>query len=139
MIEYDLVECVIALGKNLFYNSIMESCLLITNNNKPKNRKGKVLFIDAREELKREKTISYLLPEHIDRIHKSFLNFKTELGFSHVANDAEILKNESSLSMPLYVENINSESIMSSQLAYANWQESSNDLKKSINQLFELL
>jgi type I restriction enzyme M protein len=139
MIEDDLVECVIALGKNLFYNSIMESCLLITNNNKPKNRKGKVLFIDAREELKREKTISYLLPEHIDRIHKSFLNFKTELGFSHVANDAEILKNESSLSMPLYVENINSEAIMSPELAYANWQESSNELKKSMNQLFELL
>src|SRR5690554_1011158 len=80
MIEEDRVECVIALGKNLFYNSIMESCLLITTNNKAQKRKGKVLFIDAREELKREKTISYLLPEHISRIHNSFLNFSSEEG-----------------------------------------------------------
>ena len=30
MIEEDLVECVIGLGPNLFYNSPMEACLLIT-------------------------------------------------------------------------------------------------------------
>ena len=30
MIEQDLVECVIGLGPNLFYNSPMEACLLIT-------------------------------------------------------------------------------------------------------------
>jgi len=139
MIEDDLVECVIALGKNLFYNSIMESCLLITNNNKSKIRKGKVLFIDAREELKREKTISYLLPEHISRIHKSFINFKTESGFSHVADDAEILKNDSSLSMPLYVESINSEEVPLPQLAFTKWEQSSIDFKKSMDQLFEIL
>jgi type I restriction enzyme M protein len=139
MIEDDLVECVIALGKNLFYNSIMEACLLITNNNKPNERKGKVLFIDAREEVKREKTISYLLPEHINRIHNSFKNFKTEIGFSHVANDNEILKNDSSLNVPLYVENMNSEIITPPQLAYTNWEQSSIELKKSMNQLFKIL
>lgn len=39
MVEQDLVECVIGLGPNLFYNSSMVSCLLITNNNKPKKEK----------------------------------------------------------------------------------------------------
>ena len=73
MIKEDLVECVIALGKNLFYNSSMESCLLITNNNKPKSRKNKVLFIDARNEIKREKTMSYLLPKHNDKIYNTCL------------------------------------------------------------------
>ena len=33
MIEADVVEAVISLGPNLFYNSSMVSCLLITNNN----------------------------------------------------------------------------------------------------------
>ena len=47
MIEDDVVECVISLGPNLFYNSSMTSCLLITNNNKPKERKGKVLFVSS--------------------------------------------------------------------------------------------
>jgi len=139
MIEADLVESVIALGKNLFYNSIMESCLLITNNNKPSKRKGKVLFIDARVELKREKTISYLLPEHIDKIYKAYRGFITEMGFTYVANTEEILSKDSSLNVPLYVDNINTETILNPKEAYENWKISSAELKKSMTQLFDTL
>ena len=139
MIEDDLVECVIALGKNLFYNSIMEACLLITNNNKPINRKGKILFIDAREEVKREKTISYLLPNHIDKIFKSYMDFETNENFTYVATIKEVLKNESSLNIPLYVKNTNTDLIVNPNVAYSNWINSSEELKKSMNQLFEIL
>lgn len=139
MIESDLVECVIALGKNLFYNSIMESCLLITNNNKPTDRKGKVLFIDAREELKREKTISYLFPEHIRKIHKAYVDFKTEEGFTYVAEDAEILAKENSLNIPLYIKDINGEVISEPTEAYEEWEVLSNKLNKSMAKLFEEL
>lgn len=139
MIEDDLVECVIALGKNLFYNSIMEACLLITNNNKPSSRKGKILFIDAREEVKREKTISYLLPNHIDKIFKSYMDFETKENFTYVATIKEVLKNESSLNIPLYVKNTNTDLIVNPNVAYSNWINSSVELKKSMNQLFEIL
>ena len=139
MIEDDLVECVIALGKNLFYNSIMEACLLITNNNKPSSRKGKILFIDAREEVKREKTISYLLPNHIDKIFKSYMDFETKENFTYVATIKEVLKNESSLNIPLYVKNTNTDLIVNPNVAYSNWINSSEELKKSMNQLFEIL
>lgn len=139
MIEDDLVECVIALGKNLFYNSIMEACLLITNNNKPSTRKGKILFIDAREEVKREKTISYLLPNHIDKIFKSYMDFETKENYTYVATIKEVLKNESSLNIPLYVKNTNTDLIVNPNVAYSNWINSSVELKKSMNQLFEIL
>lgn len=139
MIESDLVECVIALGKNLFYNSIMESCLLITNNNKPADRKGKVLFVDAREELKREKTISYLLPEHIERIHKAYIDFKTKEGFTYVAEDSEIIEKESSLNIPLYIKDVNGEVISEPSEAYSEWEKSTKQLKKSMAELFEVL
>lgn len=139
MIAEDLVECVIALGKNLFYNSIMESCLLITNNNKPINRKGKVLFIDARKELKREKTISYLLPKHINKIYKTYKDFQTEEGFSYVAKIKEILDKESSLNIPLYVKPINNVKMPKPTETYENWEKTSLLLKKSMNNLFETL
>ena len=138
MLEQDLVECVIALGKNLFYNSIMESCLLITNNNKSTERKGKVLFIDAREELKREKTISYLLQEHIERIHSAYRNFESEEGFSYVAEISEIAEKESSLNVPLYVKGNGIEHLTPNQ-AYKQWVASSSALKESVTQLFEVL
>lgn len=139
MIEEDLVDCVIALGKNLFYNSIMESCLLITSNNKPEKRRGKVLFIDAREELKREKTISYLMPEHISKIHKAYENFKNEEGFTYVASLEEVAEKESSLNIPLYIKVKGDESILKPSEAYNNWVKSGNELKKSMNELFEIL
>ena len=41
MIEGDYVDAVIGLGKNLFYNSSMESCLLVCRMKKPREEKGK--------------------------------------------------------------------------------------------------
>lgn len=43
----DLVEAVIGLPGNLFYGTGIPAALLIINKNKPQERKGKVLFIDA--------------------------------------------------------------------------------------------
>ena len=91
MVENDLVECVVSLGPNLFYNSSMVSCLLITNNNKPAERKGKVLFIQAVDEIRKEKTMSYLDKQHIDKIHAVYKGFKSERLFSEVINNEEIV------------------------------------------------
>src|SRR5205085_8082017 len=65
MIEEDYVEAVIGLGKNLFYNSSMESCLLVCRMKKPKERKGKIIFIEAKDEIRIERSTAYLKPEHI--------------------------------------------------------------------------
>ena len=45
----DNIDIIIGLGRNLFYNSGLESFVLICNNNKPAHRKGKILFIDAED------------------------------------------------------------------------------------------
>ena len=117
----------------------MESCLLITNNCKKKDRKGKVLFIDAREELKREKTISYLMPEHILKIHRAFENFESVEHFTYVAGMAEIIKKDASLNMPLYVKSVNQDLILEPTEAFLQWTNSSEDLKSSMNQLLNIL
>tara|TARA_R110000851_G_scaffold332161_2_gene507596 strand:+ start:2167 stop:3381 length:1215 start_codon:yes stop_codon:yes gene_type:complete len=54
-IASDRIEAVIGLGRNLFYNSGMESCLVISKTNK--THLGKVLFINANDLVKKEKTI----------------------------------------------------------------------------------
>lgn len=139
MIEEDLVDCVIALGKNLFYNSVMESCLLLTTNKKPNDRKGKTLFIDARQEIKQEKTISYLLKEHIDKIHSTYTDFKEIEGFSYIADIKEILSKDSSLNMPLYVKPKIDETLLPLNQVFQNWEESNQQLKDSMDDLFKIL
>src|SRR5690349_2102431 len=55
LVEADLVECVLGLGPNLFYNSPMEACVVVCRTTKPKARKGKILFINAVNEVTRER------------------------------------------------------------------------------------
>lgn len=104
MVELDWVEAVIGLGPNLFYNSPMESCIVVCNRRKPAARKGKVLFIDALKEVTRERAQSFLTPKHQERILQTFRAFAAEAGFSTVATLAQIAANGASLSIPLYVK-----------------------------------
>ena len=139
MIEHDVVECVISLGPNLFYNSSMTSCLLITNNNKKTKRKGKVLFVQAVNEVRNEKTISYLDPQHIERIHNVYLTFENEDTFTAVVNNDEILKdNNTRLSVQLFVKQ-NKIEAEEFDVLLENWEQSSDSLKNSMNELFKTL
>ncbi|SIN66215.1 type I restriction-modification system subunit M [Algoriphagus halophilus] len=140
MIEADLVECVIGLGPNLFYNSPMEACLLITKTNKSKDRKGKVLIINAVKEVKQEKNIAYLEERHIERIYSSYQNFQDEEGFSKVLDIDTLLENKGSLNIAQYVSNVNTEgTTISFETALRNWEQKSLELKASMNELFEIL
>lgn len=104
MIEEDYVDAVIGLGKNLFYNSSMESCLLVCRMKKPAERKGKILFIDAKEELRIERTNAWLEPKHIEKISKAYWGFEEVDGFAKVMTNAEVLENNGNLSLQLYVK-----------------------------------
>jgi restriction endonuclease S subunit len=104
IIEADVVECVIGLGPNLFYNSPMEACIVICRAAKPKPRKNKILLVNAVNEVTRERAQSFLTDDHIERVVKTYERFKDESGFAHVASLDEIRQNDFSLSIPLYVE-----------------------------------
>ena len=103
LIRRDLVECVLGLGPGLFYNSPMEACVVICRAQKPKGRKGKVLFIDAVTEIARERAQSFLRGENQSRIFEAYTAFVEEPGFTAVADTAAIAKQDWSLSIPLYV------------------------------------
>jgi len=75
MVEQDWVEAVIGLGPNLFYNSPMESCIVICNRKKSAACKGKVIFIDAVNEVTRERAQSFLTPAHQQRILDAYKTF----------------------------------------------------------------
>ena len=91
MIEADLVDAVIGLGPNLFYNATMESCLLICRMQKEKKRKHKIIFIDASEEVARVTAYSYLNESHIKKIFKAYEDFKDVEGFAKVVSINEVL------------------------------------------------
>lgn len=140
MIEQDQVECVIGLGPNLFYNSPMEACLLVTNTNKSAYKKGKVLIINAVKEVRQDKNIAFLEANHINRIYQAYQAFKDQEGFCKLVSIDDVLKHNASLNMALYVSNVESkgEEITLDE-AVKNWLQSSEQVKNSMTELFKVL
>ncbi|MCX6067250.1 MAG: N-6 DNA methylase, partial [Chloroflexi bacterium] len=103
LVDADLVDCVLGLGPNLFYNSPMEACIVICRMNKPAERRGRVLFINAVDEVTRERSMSYLKPQHQQCIADAYHAFADVDGFAKVATLDEIRANDGNLSIPLYV------------------------------------
>jgi len=81
IIENDLLDCIIQLPNNLFYNTGITTYIWILSNNKEAKRKGKVLLIDASGQYaKLRKNLGAknceLKPKHIKEIQDAYLDFK---------------------------------------------------------------
>jgi type I restriction enzyme M protein len=145
LIDADLLECVLGLGPNLFYNSPMEACIVICRMNKPAERRGKVLFINAVDEVTRERSMSYLTPEHQARIADAYHAFADISGFSRSATQDEIRSNTGNLSIPLYVRG---KGMSEAKGEYAAdglkealraWEQSSRELQAKMDDLLNRL
>lgn len=140
MIEEDQVECVIGLGPNLFYNSPMEACLLITKTKKSPERKGKILFINAVHEVRQEKTIGFLDDHHIDKIFDTYKKFNDVEGFSVVLSTKEVLGKKGNMAINRYVRlRDKSTNETSFEDTFNNWEDSSKSLSESMESLFSQL
>lgn len=142
LVKSDLVECVIGIGKNLFFNSPMEACIIICRTKKAPSRRGQVLFIDAKNEVTRKNAESYLEEEHIQRIARTYTDFTVEDGFSAIATIDQISEFGSKLSIPLYVRTVgekNNEESYTLDEAIDSWLRSSNEFKRSYEKLKYML
>lgn len=143
MIENDVVEAVIGLGPNLFYNSPMEACVLICNKGKKKERCGKILFINAVNDVKRENAFSYLTDEHISKIHKAFVVYEDIESFAKVASIEDVLANIGNMAIPLYVHPKENGKDHKRGLSLAalvkEWQEKSSRLRKDLAEMMNTL
>jgi type I restriction enzyme M protein len=139
LIQADLIECVLGLGPNLFYNSPMEACVLICRTSKPRARKGKILFINAVNEVTRERAQSFLTDKNIARIAAAYRAFEDTSAFTRVVNIQEVRSKEFSLSIPLYLVNpehrrteIRS-SMNSTREQLASWLNASDSTRRAVS------
>ena len=79
------------------------------------------------------------MPEHISKIHNAYESFESVEYFTYVAKIDEVINKEASLNIPLYVKSTNQEIILEPSEAYAEWTKSSDNLKESMNDLFNIL
>lgn len=110
IIEADLVDCIVTLPSQLFFNTGIPACLWFIHRDR-KNRSGQVLFIDGRNLGKMvTRRNRELTPEDIARVASTYHNFKTQNGeyadvpgFAKVASFNEIKEHDYVLTPGRYV------------------------------------
>ena len=103
IVQSDCIDAVIGLGRHLFYNSGLESCILLLNMNKPKKNRKTVLFIEAEKCTHRVQTQNYLFDEDIAKITDAYWSETDIPDFSRRVSVDEILQNDGNLNIKLYV------------------------------------
>ena len=105
VLKNDLVEAVIALPSKLFYGTSIPAAILIFNKNKPENRRGKVLIIDAENEFSEGKNQNSLRVQDIQKIVRTYDNCADVESYARVVDLKEIEENEFNLNVRRYIEN----------------------------------
>jgi type I restriction enzyme M protein len=106
-IKDDLLEAVIGLGPNLFYGTGIPACVLVlrAKGAKPRERRGKVLFINAEAEFREGRAQNYLDPEHIEKIVSAYQRFEPIPGIAEIVDATKLKEEEHNLNIRRYADN----------------------------------
>ena len=135
----DLLEAVIGLGPNLFYGAALAACILVFRQRKKKDRKKKVLILDASKEFKTGRAQNELLPEHVERIEKWYCDYKDLPGIARVVTLDDIAANDHNLNIPRYVEPINNQEVLTLDAAMKQLRTSAATAFAAEEKLIEIL
>ena len=103
-VEQDLIEGVILLPDNLFYNTTAAGIIIIFNKSKPVKRKDKIILINASNEFKKGKPKNYIPNENIRKIVQAFFKGEDVERFIKVITNKQAKKNDYNLSPSRYVD-----------------------------------
>ena len=139
LIKLDYLDCVIGLGPNLFFNASMEACIIICRKEKSSDRKGKVLFIDAKDEVTRKNAESYLEQHHIKKIVDAYNSFTDIDGFAKVIDNAAISSNRALISIQSYVVNSDNTQQYDYDESIKEWLNQSVFTHSQVNQFLNII
>jgi type I restriction enzyme M protein len=125
ILQMDLLEAVIGLGPNLFYGTGLAACILVCRQRKKKDRKQRILILDASREFKTGRAQNELLPEHVKRIYSWYRDYQDVGGIARVVTLDEIAANDHNLNIPRYIERQTDKDVLSVTEAMEKLRQSS--------------
>jgi type I restriction enzyme M protein len=102
-VEADLIEAVILLPENLFYNTTAPGIIVLLNRNKAASRRGQFLIVNAYNYFLKEKPKNVLTDEGIAAVAGVLRQWETRERLSRVVTLQEIRKGDYNLSPALFI------------------------------------
>ena len=100
-VERDLIEAVLLLPENLFYNTTAPGVILVIH--RRKRRSGEILLVNASRRFAKGRPKNYLTEEDITAIAQVYHNWQAVEGFSAIITREEAARNDYNLSPSRYV------------------------------------
>jgi type I restriction enzyme M protein len=102
-VDQDLVESVLYLPENLFYNTSAPGIVLFLNKAKPTPRKGRLFLVNASQIFEKGDPKNFIPDAGIQRIAENLLAWKEEEKLSRIVDHAELKKNDYNISPSRYI------------------------------------
>lgn len=102
-VEQDLIDGVILLPDNLFYNTTAAGIIIVLRKQKPKDRRGKITLVNASREFKKGQPKNFIPQENIRKIADAFNAGQDVESFVSVITTEQAAKNDFNLSPSRYV------------------------------------
>ena len=141
IVEADLFEAVIGLAPNLFFGASIPVAICVLNRDKPMERRGKVLFVDAAQQgyFRPGKAQNYIDSDHIEKIVQAYRAFEEVDRLAHVADLEEIEGNDFNLNISRYVDTTEPVDVMPVEEALAQLREAELRRDEAVARMDELL
>lgn len=143
LLKDDLLEAVIGLGSNIFYGTQLAACIMVFKRKKDVKKAGKVLFIDASDQIRTGRAQNFLKEEHVNQIFDWYKQYQDVENYVKVATLDDIVENDFNLNIPLYVEKVIEDNLPSVEEAMADlktaWEASLEAEEKFMSILKKIL
>jgi type I restriction enzyme M protein len=102
-VEQDVIEGVILLPDNLFYNTTAAGVIVVLNKRKPKERQGKIVLLNAGRHVRKGSPKNYIPEEDIANVAEAFVKADPVDGLAKIITIEEATRNDFNLSPSRYV------------------------------------
>ncbi len=136
-VEADLIEAVILLPENLFYNTTAPGIIMVIN--KRKRHPGQILLVNASRLFAKGRPKNELTDEHVARIARAYHDWAEEEGLSRIITNGEAAANDYNLSPSRYVAQHDAEEVLPLEEAVKRLREAEEARAEADRALAEVL
>ncbi len=133
----DLIEAVILLPENLFYNTTAPGIIMVIN--KQKRRPGEILLINASRLFVKGRPKNELTDEHVEHIARLYHEWREEEDLSRIITTEEAAANDYNLSPSRYVAQNDEEEVLPLEEAVVRLREAEEARTEANRALREVL
>jgi type I restriction enzyme M protein len=104
LVESDKLECVITLVSGVFYSTGVSACILLLNNNKKSDHKGRICMIDASDIYTAQRAQNIMTDDDVSKVFELYTDYKDVIEKVKVVTIPDVREKDYTLAINNYVE-----------------------------------